>query len=90
MPVTLFAFLTAADIAFGAVNDVSDLSSHRQLKRITVDTPAGPVSYAAAPLRRSGETFEAGAVPVLGEHSDAIRKEFQQAAREYAQDNKDG
>ena len=82
--------LIAADIAFGAVNDVSDLSSHPQLKRITVDTPAGPVSYAAPPLRRSGETFEAGAVPVLGEHSDAIRKEFQQAAREYAQDNKDG
>ena len=53
--------LSDADIAFAEVNTMADLAVHPHLRRIEVDTPAGPVSYpapaaivvgAAAPLRR--------------------------------------
>ena len=39
--------LSAADIAFAAVNDMAALARHPHLRRITVDTPNGPVSYPA-------------------------------------------
>jgi itaconate CoA-transferase len=35
--------LTSADIAFAAVNDMAGLAAHPHLRRITVETPAGPV-----------------------------------------------
>src|SRR5213078_3692257 len=37
--------LTAADIAFARVNTPAHLSQHPHLRRITVGTPRGPVSY---------------------------------------------
>jgi itaconate CoA-transferase len=65
--------LAAADIAFARVNDTAMLAAHPHLRRITVATPSGPVSYPAPPRdRRDGY----GAVPALGEHSDKIRAEF--------------
>src|SRR3954452_15632694 len=39
--------LAAADIAFGRVNDTGTLGDHPRLRRITVGTPSGPVSYPA-------------------------------------------
>src|SRR5581483_10867671 len=39
--------LEAADIAFARVNDTALLSKHPHLRRITVDTPSGPVSTPA-------------------------------------------
>ena len=45
--------LTAADIAFARVNDVAALARHPHLRRITVDTPSGPVSYPAPAERRA-------------------------------------
>jgi formyl-CoA transferase len=68
--------LEQADIAFARVNDSALLSSHPQLRRISVDAPSGPVSMPApAPLRVS-EPRAYGAIPSLGEHTDMIRKEF--------------
>src|SRR4030095_3930917 len=49
---TLSKKLAAADIAFGRVNDVAGLIQHPHLRRISVETPSGRVSYPApAPIR---------------------------------------
>jgi formyl-CoA transferase len=67
--------LSAADIAFGRVNDVAGLIAHPHLRRITVDTPHGPVSYPApAPIRDEARRY--GAIPALGEHTEKVRREF--------------
>ena len=59
------AALQRADVALATVNDMAGLSAHPHLRRITVDTPNGPVSYPApAPVWR-GETPNFGPVPVL-------------------------
>lgn len=70
------ALLDAAGIAFGSVNSVADLSQHSQLRRITVAAPHGTVSLPAPPAILVGQTPPQGAVPALGAHSDAIRREF--------------
>src|SRR6201996_5623547 len=44
--------LAAADIAFARVNSPAGLSRHPHLRRITVGTPSGPVSY-PAPARQN-------------------------------------
>lgn len=63
-------------IAFGSVNTVADLSRHPQLRRAEVDTPTGPVSIVAPPARRRDGDALLRPVPALGEHTDAIRREF--------------
>jgi formyl-CoA transferase len=65
--------LTAADIAFARVSDMAVLATHPHLRRITVATPSGPVSYPAPP-RHWREKYDG--VPALGEHSERVRKEF--------------
>ena len=45
----LIARLAAADIAFARVSDTAILAAHPHLRRITVATPSGPVSYPAPP-----------------------------------------
>ena len=44
---TLSKKLEAADIAFARVNDVAGFIAHPHLRRISVETPSGPVSYPA-------------------------------------------
>lgn len=70
------ARLSEARIAFGSLNGVAELSVHRQLRRTEVATPSGPVAVVVPPLRWRDENFQARPVPALGQHSDAIRKEF--------------
>jgi itaconate CoA-transferase len=65
--------LAATDIAFARVSDMAVLATHPHLRRITVATPSGPVSYPAPP-RHWCEGH--GGVPALGEHSERVRKEF--------------
>lgn len=67
--------LAREKIAFGAVNSVGDLSSHPQLRRISVATSAGNVSMVAPPVVTEGDT-EPSLVPALGANTDAIRNEF--------------
>ena len=58
--------LLEADIAFATVNDMEGLSKHPHLRRITVDTPRGLVSY-PAPAPIVDDQFRSyGAVPELG------------------------
>ena len=67
--------LRDARIAFGAVNEVADLSEHPQLRRWTVASETGEVSLPAHPdanrVLRSDN-----AIPALGAHTQAIREEF--------------
>jgi itaconate CoA-transferase len=67
--------LEAADIAFARVNDVAGFIAHPHLRRISVETPSGPVSYPApAPIRDQPRRY--GRIPELGEHTEKVRKEF--------------
>jgi len=68
--------LDKADIAFGRVNDAVLLAKHPHLRRVSVDTPSGPVEMPAPAAQRAGENRRYGAVPSLGQHSGKIRAEF--------------
>jgi formyl-CoA transferase len=72
--------LAAADIAFARVNDVAGLARHPHLRRITVETPSGPVSYPAPAARSAAASRRYGKVPALGEHTARVRGEFTAAA----------
>jgi crotonobetainyl-CoA:carnitine CoA-transferase CaiB-like acyl-CoA transferase len=59
--------LDGADVAFASVNDMAALSAHPHLRRITVETEAGPVSFPAPAPIFVGAPRTYGAVPDLGE-----------------------
>lgn len=59
------AAIQAADVAFASVNDMEGLSRHPHLRRITVETPNGPVSYPAPAPVFDGESRSYGPVPAL-------------------------
>ncbi len=59
--------LSEADIAFAEVNTMADLASHPHLRRITVDTPNGAVSYPAPGPIWVDAPRSYGAVPGIGE-----------------------
>jgi formyl-CoA transferase len=59
--------LSDADIAFAEVNTMADLATHPHLRRIEVDTPAGPVSYPAPATIVVDAPRRYGAVPGIGE-----------------------
>lgn len=63
--------LGRANIALASVNDMEGLSTHPHLRRITVDSPNGPVSFPAPGAQFVGETRAYGAVPAL----NALRKD---------------
>ena len=63
----LIARLDQADIAFAEVNTMADLSNHPHLRRMTVATPNGPVSYAAPAAIFIDAPRDYGAVPGIGE-----------------------
>lgn len=59
------AALLQADVALATVNDMAGLSDHPHLRRITVDTPNGPVSFPAPAARMAGDDRTYGPVPAL-------------------------
>jgi itaconate CoA-transferase len=65
--------LSDADIAFAEVNTMADLSGHPHLRRIEVDTPAGPVTYPAPAAMVVGQLRHYGAVPGIGERADTAK-----------------
>ena len=71
---TIGARLKAADIAFGNLNTVADFAQHPQLRRIEVPTAEGEVALPAPPARLAEGPI--GAVPAVGQHNAAIRREF--------------
>jgi itaconate CoA-transferase len=68
--------LKAAQIAFGRVNTVAQFSKHPQLRRVTIGTPNGEVALPAPPAQFVDAARELGMVPEIGQHSEAIRREF--------------
>ncbi len=72
--------LQRAQVAFGSLNSVADLSNHQQLRRIKVETPSGLVNLIAPPVQTSEDSLEEtpvlGRVPALDEHGAALRQEF--------------
>jgi itaconate CoA-transferase len=68
--------LAAADIAFARVSDLDGLGRHPHLRRITVETPSGPVSYPAPAARHEAGPLRHGPVPSVGAHTDKLRREF--------------
>jgi itaconate CoA-transferase len=71
----LGARLKAAGIAFGNLNTVADFAAHPHLRRIEVALAGGKVSMPPPPARGLDEA-PSGAVPALGAHSEALRREF--------------
>jgi itaconate CoA-transferase len=72
--------LADADVAFARVNTPADLAHHPHLRRITVGTPSGPVSYPAPAEQRTSTSRHYGPVPALGEHTEKVRAEFMAAS----------
>lgn len=67
------AALEKAQLPWGRVSTVADLSRHPALRRIVSDVPGGSFELAAPPLHPDAARAR---VPSLGEHSAAIRREF--------------
>ena len=57
--------LLKAGIALASVNDMQGLSDHPHLRRITLESPNGPISLPAPGAHFVGETRHYGAVPEL-------------------------
>ncbi|WP_417839553.1 CaiB/BaiF CoA transferase family protein [Tritonibacter scottomollicae] len=57
--------LLRADVALSLVNDIAGLAEHPHLRRITVETPNGPVSYPAPAPVWDDAPRAYGAVPAL-------------------------
>ena len=70
------ARLNRAKTAFGLVNDVAGFARHPALRRITVETPGGPIAIAAPPVQFSDGPRALGPVPAIGAASETIRAEF--------------
>jgi itaconate CoA-transferase len=66
--------LSAAGIAYGNLNSVADFAVHPQLRLHEIATPSGPIAMPAPPAQ--GPDPAPSAVPSLGQHSAAIRREF--------------
>jgi itaconate CoA-transferase len=61
--------LSRANIAFAKVNDMAALACHPHLRRITVETSTGPVSYPAPAPIVTNARRQYGRVPSLGDHA---------------------
>ncbi len=69
--------LDEAGIAFGRLNTIDDLITHPQIQYITTMTSAGAVQMIAPGASFDGRHMVADHVPDLGQHSAALKKEFQ-------------
>jgi itaconate CoA-transferase len=69
--------LEESEIAFARVNDIEGILHHPHLRRLDVDSPSGAVALPAPPARWMGEDAPSfGPLPALGEHTQAVRREF--------------
>lgn len=73
--------LAKADVAFASVNDMAGLADHPHLRRITVETEAGPVSYPAPAPVFVGKPRSYRSVPALGENTLAALLQAGRRAR---------
>jgi formyl-CoA transferase len=64
--------LAKTDIAFAEVNTMDDLAKHPHLRRITVDSPNGPLAYPAPAPIVVGDNRTYRPIPAIGQHSDGL------------------
>ena len=76
----IIARLEAARIAYGRVSSLEDLKRHPQNRLVEVQSPAGPVRLLAPGMLIDGALPNLRPVPAVGEHSDALRREFAPAS----------
>jgi formyl-CoA transferase len=71
--------LDAAQIAHARMNTIEDFVVHEQLRARsrwqTIQTPGGDVAVTVPPVTINNEAPRMGAVPALGEHTDAVLSE---------------
>jgi len=79
-PSRLIARLDEAQIANARMNDMQDVWKHPQLRArgrwTQVDTPIGPIPALLPPGVSAASAPRMGAVPALGQHTDAILAEL--------------
>jgi formyl-CoA transferase len=69
--------LEEAEIAFARVNDIEAILRHPHLRRLSVGSPGGPIALPSPPARwMGGDDPSFGPLPALGEHTQAVRREF--------------
>ncbi len=72
--------LRAVGIPCGAVHDLQSVMEHPQLQHNNlvedVESPRGPIPAVGNPFLLGGERPRSGAVPALGEHTDAVLGEL--------------
>jgi len=72
----MIELLNAADIAYGRVSDFDTLLAHPHLRRMTIETPNGPVKLPEPAAQVQGAARRFGPIPALGSHDAAVRAEF--------------
>ena len=72
---TFIGRLRQAQVAYGLIRSVQEVLHHPALSITEVDTPTGPVQLPRRAIPRTSLT-ERKAVPALGAHTEAIRREF--------------
>ena len=75
----LMTRLRDAGIACGSLNEVKELANHPQLQTVGYGAPNGSVTVIAPPVEFTDGARKYRSVPALGEHSEAIRLEFEEA-----------
>ena len=69
--------LEEAEIAFARVNDIEGILRHPHLRRLRIGSPNGPIALPAPPARWVEDDDPSfGPLPGLGEHTQAVRREF--------------
>lgn len=89
------ARLTSCDIPTGTVNDIPAVAAHPQLaardRWTTVESPGGPIPALLPPHNLRGAPPRMGAVPALGEHTQAVLAELRnEATREIHDERSNG
>ena len=68
--------LKNANIAYGQLSSVEDLAKHPQSIFVKVSTSEGEIKLLSPGAIVSGENLNFGSVPILGEHTENIKREF--------------
>lgn len=81
----LCALLDEVKIAYGRISTMADLIDHHSATTTSVQTPQGAVEVLAPPAIVDGRRPALGRVPGLGEHSAALRREYDMAGDSVAE-----
>ena len=79
----LVELLKNARIAFGVVNEMPAFATHPELRRTRFESETGPIDMPAHPDAERDVSDSTVRIPRLGEHSAAIRKEFEAEAQSF-------